>query len=453
MYDRPLPLLLCLALGACTEATMTDAPAHAGEEASERDDMPTLANMQPADDEPEAAAQEADPYAGAKGWCEPLIYDRTCKEHSDCADIEHVSRRPLRCFHTKAAKRDGLKDEHGNPLKFCAPGQTGPVELEWRRARLRDLVGQIYFDEPTRCPAWSWELRGKGRSARFVQQWENGNPLHQQHYRCQREWKAAEHLAAFLWVPYVRETTARPWARHRLNADQHANEQAWVKQASTYGWVVELACENGKKRCKNDKLIVANHYPDPQATNPNPYYGDRYRWQFGLGGFGKNTGYGVQDWDRSAPPEILCLEVPGTESYLRDARHAVDVFRGSGVSCDGSTYRGRAIRLVDDGQGGTTELVVSEPSWIDVHRVASGGKFCPREASRYEVLFRKRMEHAGLRPDEPVTREMLGRAIPREHQNDHAAQALARLEEVLPPPWDVPRETSGTPSSTTAAAP
>lgn len=438
MHDRPLPLFLCLAIGACTaDATPTEPRRNLAHD----HDVPTLASMQPAEDQETASVPEIDPYAGAERWCEPLSYDQTCKDHSDCADIEHVAQRPLRCFHTKMAHRDGLQDEHGNPLKFCAPGQTGPVELEWRRARLRDLVGQLYFDEPGRCPAWSWDLRGKGHNARFVQQWEDGRPLHQQHYRCQREWKAAEHLAAFLWVPYKRETTARPWARHRLDADQHANEQSWVREASAYGWVIDLACSNGKKRCKNDKLVVADFHPDPAAEHSNPFYGDRYRWQFGLGGFGKNTGYGVQDWDLAAPPEILCLEVPGTESYLRDARHAVDVFRGGGVSCGDATYRGLALRVLEDGSA----QVVEEPSWIDVHRVASAGKFCPRvdgTGRKYEAMFRKRMEFEGLRPDEPVTREMLGRAIPRETQNEQAMQALARLDAVLPPPWDVPRETS-----------
>lgn len=384
----------------------------------------SLSSMQP---EQAPVVQTTARYAGWQGWCEPEVYETPCKENVDCADLPHVARRPLRCIRPRWSEKDDVRNADGSPLKICAPGFSARQEQAWRQARLRELVAQAYFDEPKHCPDWSWE---PGRRS-FARKWENGRPTHEQHWRCTQELAPAQKLADFLWVPYLRETTARPWKRHRLDPDQQANEQAWVRLADRYGWQVNMACDNGRKRCSKAHKVIVDYYPDPKAEVFNPHYGDRHRWQ-GLGGYGKNSALGVSDWDRLAPPEILCLEVPGTEAYLRDARHGVEVFRGSGAPCPDGRYHGRAIRVVDG-----VEQTVAEPSWIDVHRVASGGKFCPRD-TKYEGLFRKRMQAVGLNPDEPVTLDMLGRQIPRATQHETADQILARLEAVLAPPWRVP---------------
>jgi hypothetical protein len=429
----------------------------------------TLSTMQSPSLE-SAPATVVDPYAGYASWCEPLWYETPCQEHAECRDIAHVARRPLRCIRPWWAKKDDLRDDDGNPLKICAPGYTAKTERRWRRARLRELVAQAYFDEPTACPDWSWKVLGaEGKPKRFQRVWANGRPTHQQHWRCTQEWRKAETLADFLWVPYFRETTARPWKRHRLPADTAANRLAWVKEARDYGWIVELQCEDGRpltqgpdgawrdakgRRCRKgrdrkggytrDRHVIADYYPDPAAEQHNPYYGERYRWQYGNGGLGKNTAYGTQDWDKMAPPEILCHEVAGFEAYLRDARHAVRTFRGGGVDCgDETRYRGLAVRVLIDPvtKQPHGEREVEEPSWADVHRVASGGKFCPQngvKAAEYARKYARRMESVGLRVDSPVTEEMFGSPIARDEQNERAAEILARIEAVLPPAWPVP---------------
>lgn len=431
--------------------------------------VPALSTMQSPAVEPAPAAVIADAYAGWASWCEPMWYETQCQEHAECQDIAHVSRRPLRCVRPWWAKRDDLRDENGKPLKICAPGFTAKTERRWRRARLRELVAQAYFDEPKHCADWTWEAVGaQDKPKRFKRVWANGRSTHQQHWRCTQEWRKAETLANFLWVPYFRETTARPWKRHRLDADVAANKTAWVREAPDYGWMVVLGCEDGRaltqdtegvwrdakgRRCRKgrdrkghytrDRHVIVDYYPDPEADRHNPYYGERHRWQYGNGGVGKNTAYGTQDWDVMGAPEILCREVEGFEAYLRDARHAVRTLRGAGVDCDGDRYRGRAVRVLIDPITNQPmgELEVEEPSWADAHRVASGGKFCPRggpKGAEYARKFARRMASVGLRADAPVTEEMFGRPIARKGQNERAEQIRARIEAVLPPAWPIP---------------
>lgn len=392
----------------------------------------------PEDPKPEEAEVLADPYAGAREWCEPLFYETRCQKDEDCADLTvDVIGRPLRCGRPWWSKKDDLRDEEGKPITVCLPGYAGPLERTWRKARLREIVAQAYFDEGEHCDPWTWDRVKDHR--RFVQRF-NGEGVHRQHWRCQREWASAEKLASFLWVPYRRETTGRPWKRHRLNPDEKANLDAYVDQAKVYGWKVELGCATGKRlrRCKPQNRVVERVTPLPDAKRRNPYYAEPKRWQYGLGGRGKNAALGVLDWDVMAPPEVLCLEVADTEAYLRDVRHAVEVFRGRGVNCDGDYYKGRAIR-VSEKDGERVETEVDEPSWIDVHRVASGGKFCPQKGARakkFQANLRAALERNGVRPDEPVTLGMLGRPIPKEGQIERAQEILATVDAKLPPPWD-----------------
>jgi hypothetical protein len=395
----------------------------------------------PAADAPDTAtptpAAQVDSYAGWESWCEPMHYETECETSADCVGIEHVSGRndALKCLHPWWAPSS-------SELKICNPGGSSKLEREWRKARLRELVSQLYFDEPEHCE-WGWERDRR----EFKRVWSNGKQTHGQHWRCQREWRLAEKLTKFLLVPYGRETSKRPFKRHRLDPDAAANEQAWVKEASAYGWVVELACEvegrsvgkcprirKGPKKGKK-RIYIKDAYPDPDAESHNPYYDERYRWYYGLGPVGKNTGYGVQDWDRMAPPEILCLEVPGFESYMRDVRGAVRVYRGGRPPvCDGEPYRGHAIKILKDG----TELEVDEPSWRDVHRVASAGAWCPKKGAKAEKMrkrFNRDMARVGLRPEEPVTEASVGHGIPREGQWQRAQEVMVLLDELLPSPW------------------
>lgn len=342
---------------------------------------------------PEKKAAEKSPYAGWDTWCEPHTNEVACQQDSDCVGLDHPVGHPLRCLHPWWAK--GNKE-----LKICAPGYARRSERDWRHNRLREIVRQQYFDETEHCA-------------------DDDRPIHKQHWRCQREWRNAERLTNFLWIPYKRETTARPWKRHRLNPDKVANEKAWVRQAGRYGWKVETACLNGKKRCKGGMRVVKASYPI--SENANPHYGEMWRWEYGLGGLGQNAALWTGGWDTMAPPEILCREVEQFETYLRRARQAVTDL-SNGIDCDGDVKK---------------DYWDKKPTWVVVHRAASGGKICPRNnASRkkFEDAFRRRAKSAGLDPDEVVTLEMLGKPIKKDTQNERAAEIYAQLEKKFPLP-------------------
>jgi hypothetical protein len=382
---------------------------------------PMQANSIPQQTKPQHAIH-TDPYAGWQQWCEPLDYDTACKKHDDCREIKHVSRRPLRCVHPYWAK-------DAPDYKICAPGYSTRTERIWRETRLREIVAQAYFDETKECGGWSWDpvKSSKGNIVRYERLWENRRPSHRQFWKCTREQARAKKLTTFLGVVYGRETGKRPWKRHRL--DVEPNEQAWLYQGKSYGWKIEMRCRNGRASCSKSKQVFGAISKDPSATEHNPHYPDRWRWKYGLGGYGKNSPYGTQDWDSMAPPEVLCLEVPGTEAYLRDTRDAVRKYTsGKPPTCDGQPYHGLSRATGDD-------ITHASPSWVDVHRVASGGAWCPRGTK--DQQFRARMVRARMDPDEPVTLVMLGRPLPRDQQNQIAARILNRLETVLPPPWTV----------------
>lgn len=365
-------------------------------------------------------AVSTDPYAQWDTWCEPLDYDTPCKTNDDCSDIQHVSRRSLRCVHPYWAKE-------APDYKICAPGFSTRQERVWRKTRLREIVAQAYFDEAEQCSDWEWRAvrSRKGNVLSYERVFLNGRALHRQFWKCTQQQTKAEKLTRYLNTIYARETSRRPWKRHRL--DVEPNREAWLHEASVYGWKVELSCRNGKKRCTRAQTFVTNVYPDQSATRRNPHFPERWRWRYGLGAYGKNAAYGTQDWDPLAPPEILCLEVPGTEAYMRDVRDAVSTYTSARPPvCGGKPFRGHAVDP-------STGEIIAAPSWVDVHRVASQGRWCPQPSR--DQNFRERAINNDLDPDELVTMEMLGKPLPKEEQNQIARKILRRLEKVLPPPW------------------
>lgn len=337
---------------------------------------------------PAPVAQE-DPYAEWADWCEPVEYDVVCETAADCAKVEVPAiHHPLKCLHPWWSSDESVK--------VCAPGYARRDERRWRYDRLRLLVREQYFGEAELCEA--------------------DVPVHKQGWRCQRAWKRGEALTKFLWTIYKRETTGRPWKRHRLNPDLSANLQAWVRRAPHYGWEVELACANGKKRCRKSERVVRDFWAT--SEDANPHYGARERWQYGLGAFGQNAALWVEVWDPKAPPELLCREVPAVETYLRRARHAVRVMK-SGVDCDG------------DGK----KEHFKEPTWVELHAAVSGGQICPgRRSAAQDDKFRRRLKKEGADPEEVVTLEKLGRPIEVENQNKRLAQLEGMLQSVLPAP-------------------
>lgn len=321
------------------------------------------------------------PYAEWRSWCEPVVRE-FCKEDADCAGIEHPSKKDLKCVHPWFAKN---KD-----YRICAAGFSHRNEREWRRNRLREIVRQNYFDEVKHCK-------------------NDGRPIHKEHWRCQVEWKKAERLTKFLWLVYRRETSGRPWKRHRLEADASANKTSWYKQANRYGWDIDTNKWGDVKRI--EKL----------SDRSNPYYSQMHRWKYGLGPYGHNAALFAAVWDLYAPPEILCREVEPTEVYLRRARKVVRDLN-SGIDCDGDRKR---------------DYWDKDPTLTVVHLGASGGKLCPKDTKsrkRHEENFRKRAHRAELDPDEVWTLDMLGRPMEPQTQNIQAAQIYDILEREYPSP-------------------
>lgn len=368
-------------------------------------------STEPQDEETETTPAFVDPYEGWESWCEPMFYDTRCKTDSDCSEFSvKAIGRPLRCGRPWWSEKDDLRDENGNPITVCLPGYAREKEREWRYDRLREIVRQQYFDETEHCKL-------------------DGRPIHKEHWRCQKEWKKAEVLTSFLWLVYKRETTARPWKRHRLNPDLSANVRAWVRRADDYGWNIELACstvwKSGKRKpkhlCRSKNLVIKSMDP-LEDKESNPYYAHENRWQYGLGGLGQNAALWTDTWDTMAPPEILCREVPAFETYLRRARRVVSMLQG-GVDCDGD---------------GKPEYRDPDPTWLVVHRGTAGGKVCPPKnaarAKEYEDNFRKRAKWAGLDPDETVSLSMLGKPIDKDTQNARVEEIYAILQAKHPSP-------------------
>ena len=389
---------------------------------------PELAEEEPEKKAP-AVSTSAD-YEGWQNWCEPVDYEKACKEDKDCEGIEHAAQRPLRCVRPWYSKDP--------EYRVCAPGYSGRGERRWRRARLRELIAQQYFDETEHCSDWSWNLTltTKGNPKKYAREWANGKPTHRQFWKCGRASSKAEDLTDFLWLIYFRETSARPWKRHRLNPDIAANKLAYVKHAERYGWIVETECiDSRRKKCRSKHKMITDVYPDPDADQHNPHYDQRFRFQFGLGGLGQNTALWLALWDMMAPPEALCLEPVQFETYLRNARAIVKKLDG-GIDCDGDLKK---------------DYWDKAPTWVVVHRGASGGKVCPpkspakaKRQAEYERKFTKRAERVGLDPNQIVTIEMLGNPIARDGQNDRLHELLTILDEKLPAPFDRPTLSANT---------
>ena len=284
---------------------------------------------------------EVDPYEGWQHWCEPHV--APCATTADCRRVKHPSGKPLKCIRPYYAK---------NPDdKVCSPGWSTRGERAHQRARIRELVRLQYSGEST-CTGGGW--------------------------RCSQRRARGDRLATFLSMVAQRETTMRPWKRHRLNADVRANRKSFER---------------------TDKFYKGNRHRRA-----------RWRWEYGVGLFGANASLFTRVWASDAPPEILCREVPGVETYLRSARKGWRSLKG-GVDCDGEP--GREWH----GFNGS-------PTVYDGHRWASGGKLCP---SPVRTKFEKRAAKWGVDPYRPVSLRDLGAPIERDEQNKRAVELEGQL--------------------------
>lgn len=300
-----------------------------------------------------------DPYENVEQRCEAELSE--CQEDKDCKAVVHPSGKKLKC----------VKPYWGTQ-KVCSPGWSNRIERAWRKDRLAIIVEEL-----------------------------SGPP----------------ELSKFLWTIYSRETTGRPWKRHRLNGDIRFAHSQWYKQHRRYGWAVAKNKKNELAWVKPCKELPQGEREDRSVTKcrftePSPFFKQRHRWEYGLGPYGQTAALWTATWDPQAPPEILCGEVEATETYLRGARRAWKKLRG-GITCNGQLYR-------------------PEPTWEDLHRAVSGGKLCPGKKGSPD--FRRRARYWKLNPDQRVTLKMLGQPMKRDEQNIQAMGIYALLNGVLPAP-------------------
>ena len=352
----PKPLLAPGDVDAKGEAAPS--PLHSGPP-----DLPTATAAPPPAPEPLAP----DPYADWQTWCEPQWAEVACETTADCESVDHPSPRSLTCMTPYWARKF-----EGKP-KFCVAGYARPGELAYEKEWLSTFLQEQYFEQ---------------KHCEF-----DGRPIHEESWRCQQDPKrhAAVALHRYLWMVMMRESSARPWKRHSLAADEKANKSTWATRSKKYGWDVDTSEGDGRitmSRVSNDS---------------NKYYGSRRRWM-GLGYFGQNSPLWVHRWSVDAPPEILCRRVESVETYLRKARSVLRKWE-SGVRCNG------------------TKHVNAEPTWADVHRAVSSGKMCPSSSGTSATAnLTKRAGQVGLDINHRVTRASFGTPIPIEGQNERAAE-------------------------------
>lgn len=280
-----------------------------------------------------------------------------CNADRDCEDVPHPSNKSLKCIRPWYA--DASSD-----YRVCSPGFSNRTEREHQRARIRELVRLQYSGESEACE------NDKG-------------------WRCGHSRRRGDRLAGLLRLVAQRETTMRTWKRHRLNGDVKANRNSFDDTAEVYAG--------------------------------NRHRRQRWRWEYGLGLYGANASFFVDEWSTQAPPEILCREVEATEAYLRAARRSWRKLKG-GIDCDGDGVREW------HGFGGS-------PTWYDIHHATSGGQLCPGNG---RGKFEARAKRAGLDPYAPVSLAELGEPIPSEGQTRTALVLKAQID-VFSTVWQLRR--------------
>lgn len=325
---------LALVTGCCSYADPSPNPTGTTTEADVPTDTPFVDVGGPplAPPHPE---KPKDPYKGWSAWCEPMDWDIECETTDDCSEVKDPSGSPTECGRPWWSNGESL---------VCMPAwpsrQDRQVEIEKIRA---------YVDSVCKPPRW----------------WRAGQGMDVGSKHCD-----PDRLHALLVLVATRESTLRPWKRHRLSPDIKANNSAWFQQAGRYGWKITLDEVGGIR--KRDSVRGAN-----------PYYGERHRWM-GLGLYGQNSSINVAMLDTRAPPEVLCRTDLATETYLRQLRAAWAKLE-AGVACEGKTFRGSS----SDGR----------QAWIDVHRAASTGRICgphPRDSD-----FQSRAKRIRVRKERP----------------------------------------------------
>lgn len=351
---------ICDSIAAASTPTLDSAsPVVASGEGDAEAIDPEKAPVVPAEPS-QTDVRPVDPYAGWDNWCAPLERPG-CQSAADCPPDPHRPGATQKCVRPGWARAENLD------YRVCVSAWPRRAERNWRVDRLGVFVAE-------RC----------GRD-------------------CDRH-----SLLALLRLEAQKESSMRPWARHRLNPDREANRLGWHRHAARYG-----------HRTEGGQVVF--------DAGGNVHYRERDRWSTGLGYFGANAALHTATWDPAAPPEVLCLEVPATETWLRRARRARAKI-ASGIDCDGDGER--------EFHGTACGADQCEPSWYDIHNAVAAGKLCPASRKRQDAFVR-RAQGVELDPYGPVRAEDLGQPIPTDPDEQWAVakQLSETMDAKTTAPW------------------
>jgi len=367
LYAATLSLLSAIVLTTCSCEPSQDrhAAPHVAAQASKPPPAPSAAPSVQApeqDPAPQVAVETPpDPYEGWEQWCAPRMDEVVhCEDATDCPEDPFHPGKRMRCVHPWWA----ASDEGGDEYRECHPARPRGSERRWRKQRLQAIVKD-------RCRP------RKG---------------------CDRE-----ALTAILQLEALKESSYRPWARHRLNADLEANATAYWRMADYYGHELE-----GRRLVLHDE--------------GNRHYRYHTRWRTGLGYFGMNAAGFAWEWSPEAPPEVLCREEVAVEVWLRRARR-VHRKLTSGIDCDRDPANGREFHGTAR-DGGV--------SWYDLHNGVNVGKLCPTTKKR-QAAFVRRAQNEDLDPWATVSAEDLGEPVERSDQLDWSERITAKLDQIERP--------------------
>ena len=320
-----------------------------------------------------------DPYAGYSTWCAPLVRE-DCETSAECPPDPFHGGRAQRCVHPWWAKDDP-------EYRVCAIGYTGPRERRYRRSQI-ERVGRDRCNGKKEC---------------------NGDVI------------------KILLLEAWKESTFRPYVRHRLNPDLEANDKAWVRYADRYGH--GQVFETRKYRNKAGDLVERKVAVgvELQPTG-NRHYRKQWRWTTGLGLYGMVASGFAFEWAADAPPEVLCRIEIATEIWLRRARQVWPKI-AHGLDCDRDGVKDFWGSAVDE-----AGEPMDEPSWYDMHNAVNVGRLCPRSYGRQQ-MFVKRARKLELDPYGPVRLTDLGTPVELDEQMAWAEAIRAELEG-MEAPWD-----------------
>lgn len=339
-------------------------------------------------------------------------------DHGKCG-TDHRGEK-LRCV--RPWRPGNTKDTH----KVCIPKFPKRSEQDWRRKRLRHVIGR------------GFDLTGEW--------WVNAVKSHQ----ASRAMRVYRYFKAVV----VRETSMRPFKIHRLPPDVEAAYESYRrhKKKGTYegnpnfdGYRVLAGPGEREGLFTFEEIVNAETYDDAetikaQIESEHPDWivirqSNPARW-LSYGYTGQQSAGWVFEVDKMAPPEVLCLETFAVETYLRRMRRVAGKLdrKYDCKDADGKPYKRDLLRSKEQKRDHVRETF-RPATWHTIHRATSGGRMCPRNADTWTQTkrgFERRADMHGLNAHQHVSRRMLGRNLTPEEMMEIEKE----LDEIYCPTYE-----------------